>query len=43
MNAMAESTLTAPKEEVKMVLESMTGDKRLIASMMYGAGLRLME
>ena len=31
------------REEVKAVLASMTGDKRLMASLMYGAGLRLME
>lgn len=31
------------REEVKAVLAQLTGDKRLMASMMYGAGLRLME
>ena len=31
------------REEVKAVLNRLTGDKRLIASLMYGAGLRLME
>ena len=31
------------REEVKAVLANMTGDKRLMASLMYGAGLRLME
>ena len=31
------------REEVKAVLASLTGDKRLMASLMYGAGLRLME
>ena len=31
------------REEVKAVLANMTGDKWLMASMMYGAGLRLME
>jgi integron integrase len=31
------------KDEVKMVLESMSSDKRLMASLMYGSGLRLME
>jgi integron integrase len=31
------------REEVKGVLANMTGDKRLMASLMYGAGLRLME
>jgi integron integrase len=30
-------------EEVKAVLANLTGDKRLMASLMYGAGLRLME
>jgi len=31
------------REEVKTVLANLTGDKRLMASLMYGAGLRLME
>ena len=31
------------REEVKAVLGNMTGDKWLMASLMYGAGLRLME
>ena len=31
------------REEVKTVLGQLTGDKRLMASLMYGAGLRLME
>ena len=31
------------REEVKAVLANMTGDKLLMASLMYGAGLRLME
>jgi integron integrase len=31
------------REEVKAVLANLTGDKRLAASLMYGAGLRLME
>lgn len=31
------------REEVKSVLASLTGDKWLMASLMYGAGLRLME
>ncbi len=31
------------REEVKAVLANLTGDKRLMASLMYGAGLRLME
>jgi integron integrase len=31
------------REEVKAVLSNLTGDKWLMASMMYGAGLRLME
>lgn len=31
------------REEVKAVLANMRGDKWLIASLMYGAGLRLME
>jgi integron integrase len=31
------------REEVKAVLNNLTGDKWLMASMMYGAGLRLME
>ncbi len=31
------------REEVKTVLNRLTGDKWLIASLMYGAGLRLME
>lgn len=31
------------REEVKAVLANLTGDKRLMASIMYGAGLRLME
>jgi len=31
------------REEVKAVLANMTGDKWLMASIMYGAGLRLME
>lgn len=31
------------REEVKAVLANMTGDKWLMASLMYGAGLRLME
>jgi len=30
-------------EEVKAVLDQLTGDKWLMASLMYGAGLRLME
>jgi len=31
------------REEVKAVLAQLTGDKSLMASLMYGAGLRLME
>jgi integron integrase len=31
------------REEVKSVLSNLTGDKLLMASLMYGAGLRLME
>lgn len=31
------------REEVKVVLANLTGDKWLMASLMYGAGLRLME
>ena len=31
------------REEVKAVLANLTGEKRLMASLMYGAGLRLME
>lgn len=31
------------REEVKAVLANLTGDKWLMASLMYGAGLRLME
>jgi site-specific recombinase XerD len=31
------------REEVKAVLAQLTGDKWLMASLMYGAGLRLME
>ncbi len=31
------------REEVKAVLANLTGDKGLMASLMYGAGLRLME
>ena len=31
------------REEVKAVLDNLTGDKRLVATLMYGAGLRLME
>jgi integron integrase len=31
------------REEVKSVLANLTGDKGLMASLMYGAGLRLME
>jgi integron integrase len=31
------------REEVKEVLANMTGDKRLTAALLYGAGLRLME
>jgi len=31
------------REEVKAVLANLSGDKRLMASLMYGAGLRLME
>jgi len=31
------------REEVKAVLGNLTGDKWLLASLMYGAGLRLME
>jgi integron integrase len=31
------------REEVKAVLASLTGDRGLMASLMYGAGLRLME
>lgn len=31
------------RDEVKAVLANLTGDKWLMASMMYGAGLRLME
>lgn len=31
------------REEVKTVLANLTGDKWLMASLMYGAGLRLME
>mgnify|MGYP005845575721 FL=1 len=32
-----------PRDEVKSVLANLTGDKWLMASLMYGAGLRLME
>lgn len=32
-----------PREEVKAVLANLAGDKWLMASLMYGAGLRLME
>jgi integron integrase len=31
------------REEVKVVLKNLTGDRWLMASLMYGAGLRLME
>ena len=31
------------REEVKTVLANLTGEKRLMVSLMYGAGLRLME
>ena len=31
------------REEVKAVLANLTGEKRLMAAIMYGAGLRLME
>jgi integrase len=31
------------REEVKAVLANLAGEKRLMASLMYGAGLRLME
>jgi len=31
------------REEVKVVLNHLTGDKWFMASLMYGAGLRLME
>jgi site-specific recombinase XerD len=31
------------RDEVKAVMANLTGDKRLMASLMYGAGLRLME
>ena len=31
------------REEVKAVMANLTGDKRLMALIMYGAGLRLME
>jgi site-specific recombinase XerD len=31
------------RDEVKAVLSKLSGDKRLMASLMYGAGLRLME
>lgn len=31
------------REEVKVVLRQLSGDKWLVASLMYGAGLRLME
>lgn len=31
------------RDEVKTVLANLTGEKRLMATMMYGAGLRLME
>jgi integron integrase len=31
------------RDEVKSVLSGLSGDKRLMASLMYGAGLRLME
>lgn len=31
------------REEVKAVLANLTGEKRVMASLMYGAGLRLME
>jgi len=31
------------REEVKAVLRQLSGDKRLMASLLYGAGLRLME
>ncbi len=31
------------RDEVKAVLANLCGDKRLMASLIYGAGLRLME
>ena len=31
------------RDEVRAVLDRLTGDKQLMASLMYGAGLRLME
>ncbi|MFO8089778.1 MAG: tyrosine-type recombinase/integrase [Desulfatiglandaceae bacterium] len=31
------------RDEVKAVLANLAGDKRLMATIMYGAGLRLME
>jgi len=31
------------RDEVKSVINHLTGDKRLMASLMYGTGLRLME
>jgi len=31
------------RDEVRAVLDCLTGDKQLVASLMYGAGLRLME
>lgn len=35
--------LVMTREEVKAVLANLTGEKRLMTSLMYGAGLRLME
>jgi integron integrase len=37
------SPVVLTREEVKAVLAELTGDKWLMASLMYGAGLRLME
>ena len=31
------------RDEVKAILSTLTGDKRIMATIMYGAGLRLME
>jgi hypothetical protein len=31
------------REEVEAVLANLAGEKRIMASLMYGAGLRLME
>ncbi len=35
--------LVMTREEVKLVLDNLSGDKWLAASLMYGSGLRLME